>query len=149
MTLKLKSLRKNKNLTAEDVAKQLGITRGYYSHLENGTRDFTEELIDKTAEVLDVKRAEVAEIAKQNKANNVMHKSWIFNIHIDGKPLLNAFGEYLEQKKLINVSNNDIVNELSKFITYRIEYSVREELNNEEIIDYIIRKLSLQRVSTR
>ena len=139
----LHELRKKKNLTAEDMAQTLGISRGHYSHLENGSRGFTDELITKIAELLQVKRNIIDDIAEKNRINSSFNQSWIFKIHIDGKPLLKAFDEYLQQERLL-ISNYDIVNELAKFITYRIEFSIREELKDNKIIEYIIRKLNLK-----
>ncbi len=143
MFMTLQVLRKKKNLTADDMAQALGISRGHYSHLENGSRGFTDDLITKIAELLQVKRHFISEIAEKNRINTPYNQSWIFKIHIDGKPLLKAFDEYLQQERL-NVSNYDIVNELAKFITYRIEFSIREELKNNAIIEYIVRRLNLK-----
>lgn len=50
----LKSIRHKHNLTTEDMARQLGISKGYYFHLENGTRPFTQELIGKICRILNL-----------------------------------------------------------------------------------------------
>lgn len=43
-TYKLKTLRKSKNLTQQDVAKALNITRSFYGMIENGDRSPTLKL---------------------------------------------------------------------------------------------------------
>lgn len=48
--LKLKQIRKEKNLTQSQVAKSLGITRERYGLYETGKRQMSIEMLDKMAE---------------------------------------------------------------------------------------------------
>ena len=58
---KLRSLRKNKNLTQEDVARILFMTRQGYSRIERGMTRLSLADATKLAELFDVPLAEIAE----------------------------------------------------------------------------------------
>ena len=107
----LKNQRQKHKLTTEDMARQLGISRGYYSHLENGTRPFTEELISKVSRVLNLDEEVVIEFAKEAEKKNATPNSWVMKIKIDSKPWLEAL-------------KNDFV-----FLP------LSDKINEEEIID--------------
>ncbi|EAC5135320.1 helix-turn-helix transcriptional regulator [Listeria monocytogenes] len=51
---RLKQLRKNNNKTQEDISKILGISRGAYSHIENGRNEPDMETIVKLANIFGV-----------------------------------------------------------------------------------------------
>ncbi|AAY52819.1 gp33 [Listeria phage A500] len=51
---RLKQLRKNTNKTQEDISKILGISRGAYSHIENGRNEPDMETIVKLANIFEV-----------------------------------------------------------------------------------------------
>ncbi|EDO0518221.1 helix-turn-helix transcriptional regulator [Listeria monocytogenes] len=51
---RLKQLRKNNNKTQEDISKILGISRGAYSHIENGRNEPDMETIVKLADIFEV-----------------------------------------------------------------------------------------------
>ncbi|EAG7317706.1 XRE family transcriptional regulator [Listeria monocytogenes] len=51
---RLKQLRKNSNKTQEDISKILGISRGAYSHIENGRNEPDMETIVKLANIFGV-----------------------------------------------------------------------------------------------
>ncbi|MBC2114747.1 helix-turn-helix domain-containing protein [Listeria innocua] len=51
---RLKQLRKNNNKTQEDISKILGISRGAYSHIENGRNEPDMETIVKLANIFEV-----------------------------------------------------------------------------------------------
>ncbi len=53
--LKLKKLREEKNLTTKDMANILGISQGYYSMLENGTRRLYYDIAKKIAKIFNLK----------------------------------------------------------------------------------------------
>ena len=50
---KIKKYRKSKNMTLKDLSDRTGISVGYLSHLENGTRtNPSQEIMDKIAKAL-------------------------------------------------------------------------------------------------
>ncbi|EAF9608482.1 helix-turn-helix transcriptional regulator [Listeria monocytogenes] len=51
---RLKQLRKNNNKTQEDISKILGVSRGAYSHIENGRNEPDMETIVKLASIFGV-----------------------------------------------------------------------------------------------
>ncbi|HBM3881800.1 TPA: helix-turn-helix domain-containing protein [Listeria monocytogenes] len=51
---RLKQLRKNNNKTQEDISRILGISRGAYSHIENGRNEPDMETIVKLANIFEV-----------------------------------------------------------------------------------------------
>jgi len=58
---KLKATRRLKDLTQQEVAAKVGISRTYYSQIENGERDPAVSIMRKIAKSLDV---EIADILK-------------------------------------------------------------------------------------
>jgi transcriptional regulator with XRE-family HTH domain len=142
MTLTL--LRKKKGYSAEEMAKRLEISRGHYSHLELGTRDFTEELLKKTASILDCDPERVRDLSQRAKEQNYSPESWVLRIHIDDKPFLTAFRKYLDTANQKQLRNEDLVSVIGRFLAYRIEHSAINELRkNPTLLNYIERKLSL------
>ncbi|WHA10369.1 helix-turn-helix transcriptional regulator [Enterococcus montenegrensis] len=55
MIEQLKQIREMNQLTAQDVAEKVGITKGYYSMIENGKRGLSYPIAVKIAEVFDMK----------------------------------------------------------------------------------------------
>lgn len=55
MLEKLKSIREKNNLSGSDVAERVGITKGYYSLIENGKRGLSYPLAVKIASVFNMK----------------------------------------------------------------------------------------------
>lgn len=139
----IKSVRNMQKLTTEDMARQLGISRGYYSHLENGTRPFTEELISKVSRILNLDEEVVIEFATEAERMNATPNSWVMKIKIDNKPWLEALKNDFVFLPLSNKSNEEeIIDRAVKFISYRIEHSLRQETTeNLQLRNYIIAKL--------
>lgn len=53
-TNNLKKIRKSKNLTIQELSELSGVSMGYISHLENGSRrNPSREVMEKIAEVLE------------------------------------------------------------------------------------------------
>ena len=55
MHLKLKEMRKKKNYTMKDMAEKLGISKPFYSQLENGTRKLSYPMAVKIASIFKVR----------------------------------------------------------------------------------------------
>lgn len=52
---KLKEIRKSKNLTSKDMAKKLGISKAFYSQIENGARRLSYDMAIKIAAIFNSK----------------------------------------------------------------------------------------------
>jgi transcriptional regulator with XRE-family HTH domain len=139
----LKNQRNKHKLTTETMARQLGISRGYYSHLENGTRPFTQELIIKVSRILNLEEEVVIEFAKETEKQNASPNSWVMKIKIDNKPWLEALKNDIVFLPLSSKANDEeIIDRAVKFISYRIEHSLRQETTeNIQLRNYIIAKL--------
>lgn len=59
MIAKLKNIRERNNLTASEVAEKVGITKGYYSMIENGKRGLSYPIAVKIADVFGKKPDEI------------------------------------------------------------------------------------------
>lgn len=59
MIEQLKRVREENQLTAQDVAERVGITKGYYSMIENGKRGLSYPIAVKIAEVFGMKPDEI------------------------------------------------------------------------------------------
>jgi transcriptional regulator with XRE-family HTH domain len=68
------------------MARQLGISRCYYSHLENGTRPFSQELIGKVSRILNLNEEVVIEFVRETEKKNAIPNNWVMKIKIDNNP---------------------------------------------------------------
>ena len=122
-------LRHSRNLSALEVATRLDISRGYYSHLENGTRNFPEELIAEVAAILQVDEDVIRDSINENERWRSVAGNWISKIKINSKPAIKAFKE----DAFLQRSNDDeiLLSNFIKFIEFNIGNSIREELNSD------------------
>ncbi|HSQ87559.1 helix-turn-helix transcriptional regulator [Romboutsia sp.] len=59
MRVKLKNLRREKQLTQEEIAKQIGITRAYYTNLEQGRGNPSLKLASRIKEILSYEKDDI------------------------------------------------------------------------------------------
>ena len=59
---RIKSLRSAKNLTQEQIADQIGISRQRYARIENGTNNITLEVLSRIAQILGVQVTDIAKV---------------------------------------------------------------------------------------
>jgi len=136
----LVELRKSRNLSALDVATRLNISRGYYSHLENGTRNFPYELIKPVAEIFGVDEDVIKESIGENERLRTVSGNWISKIKISNKPAIKAFKE----EAFLQRSSDDeiLLSNFIKFVEFNIGNSIREELTNDSMIkENLLKKL--------
>ena len=60
MELRLKNIRTEKNITQEEIAKRIGVTKAYICRVEKGTRDINLSLAADIADYLGVSLDELA-----------------------------------------------------------------------------------------
>ena len=137
----LTKIRKNKGLTVNQMAQTLGVSKGHYSHLENGTREISEAIKPRLAEALGISLDELnstlRDITQFTKAVN----NWIWKIRVNGKSAAEA---YRKDLKFLTSrgSDQDNINYFIKFIEYNIGNSIREELANDILLEeYLLRKI--------
>lgn len=136
----LTDIRKSKNLSALEVARRLDISRGYYSHLENGSRKFPDEFIQRLAEILEVNENTIRKSISENDQFKMSPGNWVYKIKINRKQAIRAFKEDM----FLHRSNDDdvLLSNFIKFIEYNIGNSIREELSNEpKLKEYMIKRL--------
>lgn len=75
MRNKLIKLRKNKGLTQKEVAEILGITRGYYGHIETGRRNPPLKLALNIGKLFDKKVEDIFLINNETKCIIKNHKA--------------------------------------------------------------------------
>ncbi|MBX3101280.1 MAG: helix-turn-helix domain-containing protein [Bacteroidetes bacterium] len=51
---RLKFIRKQQNLTQQEMAQVLGLSQGYYAYLETGKRDISRHILDKLKSLYDI-----------------------------------------------------------------------------------------------
>ncbi|EAF8670111.1 XRE family transcriptional regulator [Listeria monocytogenes] len=101
---RLKQLRKNNNKTQEDISKILGISRGAYSHIENGRNEPDMETIVKLADIFEVSTDYLL-----GKSNNGLVD--IIAAHIDAEASEEDIKEilaYIEEKRKEHANENEI-----------------------------------------
>ena len=136
----LMELRKSRNLSALDVANSLHISRGYYSHLENGTRKLTGDLVKQVAYILKVDEKIIRESIGENERWRTVSGNWISKIKINDKPAIKAFKE----EAFLQRSNNDetLLLNFIKFVEFNIGNSIREELKKDpNAKEYLLKRL--------
>ena len=69
---RLKTLRMAANLTQEQVAEQIGVSRQKYARIENGTNSITLAILSKTAETLNVRVSDITSVLDEQSM--VKHK---------------------------------------------------------------------------
>jgi transcriptional regulator with XRE-family HTH domain len=136
----LSEIRKEKCITTVDLAAKLGISQGYYSNLERGKRIFNENLLKRTAKLLDVPLSTIREAAHSHPPDVYRLKSWMSNIKIHGLPLIKAFHYYLETNG-INIQTLDdakLKRAMKEFVETNIGFSVLAELSeNKALINHV------------
>lgn len=140
----LLEIRKAKGLRSVEIAQQLNISQGYYSHLENGTRKVTEQLLVDLARILEVNVEELRQGFQSLKPLSTVVNNWIPKIRIKGKSVFETFREerlFLMTKP--SESEAERITRFIKFIEYNIGGSISEELANDSLLkEYILNKIS-------
>ena len=140
----LLEIRKAKGLKSVEIAQQLNISQGYYSHLENGTRKVTEQLLVDLARILEVNVEELRQAFQNLKPLSTVVNNWIPKIRIKGKSVFEAFRE--ERIFLIakpSESEAERITRFVKFIEYNIGSSISEELAEDDLLkEYLLNKIS-------
>lgn len=101
---RLKQLRKNNNKTQEDISKILGISRGAYSHIENGRNEPDMETIVKLADIFEVSTDYLL-----GKSNNGLVD--IIAAHIDSNATeedIKVILAYIEEKRKEHANEKEI-----------------------------------------
>ena len=140
----LLEIRKAKGLKSVEIAQQLNISQGYYSHLENGTRKVTEELLVELARILEVNVEELRQAFQNLKPLSTVVNNWIPKIRIKGKSVFEAFREervFLMTKP--SETEAERITRFVKFIEYNIGSSITEELAEDDLLkEYLLNKIS-------
>ena len=83
---RIKALRSANNLTQEEVADQIGISRQKYARIESGANSITLDILSKVAEVLGVTVGDITKVLDEKKEpNNYISKE---NAQISDKDAL-------------------------------------------------------------
>lgn len=139
----LYELRKEKGLTVREVAKAMGISASYYSHLEIGRRRFSEKLIAKCAEVLGESEKLIADKVEQIVDKSLLSRSWISNIRVNGVNILKAFEEEIGYQPI--GFEEKLVNRFATFARVHIAQEITSELNNnDELLKLFIDRFKVE-----
>ena len=140
----LLEIRKAKGLKSVEIAQQLNISQGYYSHLENGTRKVTEQLLVDLSRILEVNVEELRQAFQNLKPLSTVVNNWIPKIRIKGKSVFEAFREermFLMTKP--SETEAERITRFVKFIEYNIGSSITEELAEDDLLkEYLLNKIS-------
>jgi transcriptional regulator with XRE-family HTH domain len=133
-------IRKEKRFKTTDLANRLGISQGYYSHLECGKRPFNDLLLKKTAKVLGVRLVTLREAVKSHPPDSYKLKSWMSGIRIHGLPLIKAFHYYMETNGIDAQALDDakLRIKMMEFIEANIGLSILTELSeNKALLNHV------------
>lgn len=123
--MELRKLRQAAKLKAVAVAKQLGITQGYYSHIELGRRSIKESLIPELAKILLVSEDDIYMIRDKREKDNTLLKHWIDHVTIGGNKLINEIIQELRFSRRFDI---DDIDGFPYFMSEMIADKIREEL---------------------
>jgi transcriptional regulator with XRE-family HTH domain len=139
----LTEIRKEKCFKAVDLATRLGISQGYYSHLERGKRPFNDVLLKKTAKVLGIRLVTLREAIKSHPPDSYKLKSWMSNIRIHGLPLIKAFHYYMETNGIDAQTLDDakLKIKMKEFVEANIGFSVLAELSENKALLHHVREV--------
>jgi len=142
-TVTLTEIRKEKQFKTVDLATRLGISQGYYSHLERGKRPFNDVLLKKTSKVLGIRLVTLREALKSHQPDSYKLKSWMSNIRIHGLPLIKAFHYYMETNGIdIQILDDAKLKiKMKEFIEANIGLSVLSELSENKALLNHVREL--------
>lgn len=136
-------LRKQKGLTSKEVAEQIGISQGHYSHIENGERSINPDHAEKLAVVLGVDATLVIEkvneaIEKRGKLNH-----WLSSIKYRGESLPDWI---VKELRFYQFKDNQDDFELIHRIAEKAGRCVSEEIRfdfekDKELVNYFRKKL--------
>ena len=128
-------IRRQRNLTSNEVAVKLGITQGHYSHLENGRREFTDDLIEKLSDVLAVGEVDLRSWISELKPYYKINNNWIWKIKINDLGVVDAFKEEFDFIRGRGTNDpEEMLDRFIKFIEYNIGKSIKEELSKDELL---------------
>lgn len=144
----LKELRKQSKKSANEIAQQIGVTRGFYHKLENLTQVASEERLKQLAEVFGVSTRILLRDYALNRAYMNASNHWIGKIKIKDSSAIEAFKKefLLERYKL---SEDEIINKFINFITIEIRDSLTRELNNENDKSKFLRLYILEKLKPK
>lgn len=127
----LKRLRKSKGLSTKEVLKELHISQGYYSRIENGTRTPPTDLLTKIATLYGADKKELNNYFKNKKPQFEASLNWIWKIKAGKMSVIDAFKKerFLLQGQL---NKDELISLFIKFIQFNIERWIRKELEKEE-----------------
>lgn len=126
--MNLQQLRKVKNLTCKQVAEGMGIHTSYYSHLENGRRKFSQDLIEKLAKTLGEPLEIVQEKVRNMDVSALSDQNWIANIKIHGQNVIKAFENELIIKRPNDLKDNFQI-QFAMFVERNIVHSILAEFD--------------------
>lgn len=135
--MNLIALRKMKHLTAKQVADLLGVSRAHFTHLENGSRMMSAEIINKLASIYRVSPDLVSEGAKDLEFVYRGNMSWLTKLKYQGTPVVKLFVEHVKKSKY-EIGANDFETKFKNFVLLMFESSLNEELReNSQLIDLL------------
>jgi transcriptional regulator with XRE-family HTH domain len=102
---RIRTLRKAKGWTQEDLAEKANINNSYFGGIERGDRNISLETLDKVIKALDVAPSEILHFKEIEVDNEVMDKKQLLEIH---KSLL--IDRNIEEIKLVHKTVKDIIN---------------------------------------
>lgn len=65
---RIKALRNAENLTQEQIADRIGVSRQKYARIENGSNNVTLDILTKIAEVLEISVADITRVLDETPA---------------------------------------------------------------------------------
>jgi transcriptional regulator with XRE-family HTH domain len=140
----LKKLRKTAGLKSLDVANALGITQGYYSHVELGRRKIRDTFVPILAKVLSVTEEEIESIRVSREKKGVHLKHWLSAVTINEESLLVEMVNEIKHSGKINI---DDVGSFPYLMSNLVSDRIRESLLKEFKVSDKVRLFLKQKIT--
>jgi transcriptional regulator with XRE-family HTH domain len=136
--------RKAQGMTVSELAKSIGISQSYLSHIENGRRPLTEKLVADLSRVLNVPPEEIRNSEGQQALESDRLNSWLAYIRINRLPFVKALGYHLKDNRVQLADDEDLKKFIVDFVSRHIATAVRTELEeNPKLLPMLREKLKV------
>jgi transcriptional regulator with XRE-family HTH domain len=139
----LSYIRSTQNLTLADVARKIGISIGYLSHIETGRLKMTATVVQKLSKLYGITQKQLWECTESIKDERMLGQSWISHLKINGNPLPEAFSYHLQSMDRVNTRDHKAMKrELIEFVVKNIKPSLIAEMeSNNKLIEVLLERV--------
>ena len=142
--MKLEELRNIRGLNSKQMAEELDITPGHYSHLEKGSRKLTSTIAEKIESKFGISREELEnDFVVSNPFLGVIN-NWVWKIKIKDQPVVQSFINDIGFLRIKDTNEqSEVIEAFVKYIQFTIGSSIENEFKKDsKMLDYLVSRLN-------